>query len=125
MIEIEADEVEPLNVKLVGKMYQINPPKTAMSLAMAENMMGRADVFDMKNEEKLPKAEREKREKRRTKIAREAQRLLNDWVIQAFGAEGAKEIQARLADPTDKLDTPHLMKLMTAVSEEVTGNPTT
>lgn len=109
-IEIEADDVEPLDIRLVGANYLINPPKAALTMGLAESFEGKN--FDMKNVEQS------------AKVSKKVLKVLNTWILQAFGEEGAKEIHKRLNSPTDKLDFPHLMKLMTQVSEAVTGDPT-
>lgn len=111
IIEIEAEEVEPIGVKLVGVEYLLTPPKTAIMMDMAEVLSDKK--FDPKDPEKMGKA------------GGKAMESLNAWLIQAFGKEGHKEIRKRLKDPGDLLDWKHLMKLMTQVSEVVSGDPTT
>jgi len=111
LIEIEADEPELLDVKLVGKTYSIRPPKAALTMNMADSFKGGLDEKSMKSSEGL-------------KASKKVIKTLKDWVIQAF-AEESKDVFARMNDPKDLLDWPHIMKLMTAVSEATTGDPTT
>lgn len=98
---IKADPREPLLIELVGEKYTIKPPKVALSLKLgvtAKQMEQSGDVAAM-NE------------------------ALHEWVKKAFG-DKAQSVWDRMDDEDDDLDIPHIMKLMQAVSEHVTGNPT-
>ncbi|QNJ55959.1 tail assembly chaperone [Microbacterium phage Rasputia] len=122
LIEIEAEAAELIPVKLVGETYYLNPPKTALTMDMAESMGG---MSAKKLPESASDAEKAQALKESRKNAKKARSAVDTWVLQAFGVEGAKAIQKRLLDPLDRLDIDHLMKLMNAVAEAKTGNPTT
>ena len=133
-IEIEADEVEPIDVRLVGVSYLIRPPKSALTLGLAESLKGSDITLKKvpplkKNATDQEKAEHEKLveayEEQATRLSADMLKMLNSWIRQAFGKEGAKAIHKRLKDEADLLDLPHLMKLMSKVAEVSTGNPTT
>lgn len=122
LIEIEADDVELIPVKLVGVEYLVNPPKTALTMGMARSFSG----IDLgKTKKDASDAEKAEAQKRAKKAADKTQKAIDTWILQAFGRETAEKIQKRLMDPEDRLDTKHLMSLMQALAEEETGNPTT
>lgn len=50
---------------------------------------------------------------------------ITKWIKQAFGKEGADEILERLESEDDDLDLEHIMKLVEAMAEAATPNPTT
>lgn len=122
LIEIEADDVELIPVKLVGVEYLVNPPKTSLTMGMARSFSG----IEIKKAPKgASQAEKDEIQKKTKKASDKAQKAIDVWVLQAFGRETADKIQKRLMDPEDRLDTKHLMDLMTKLGELETGNPTT
>jgi hypothetical protein len=124
IIEIEADEDDgqPIPVKLVGKQYLVNPPKSALAMNLAEGFSAAAGKEPPKG---APAAQVEAFREKQRKQSSKSIKALKVWIRQAFGPEGADEINARLLDPDDKLDYKHLMNLMSALSEATTGDPTT
>lgn len=126
-IEIEADDSELLDIRLVGVDYLINPPKSSLTINMAESFASSKESVKLSpnatpEEKKAAAAAKLEASK---KLGKKAMKALNTWITQAFGEDGAKGIHKRLNDPKDKLDIKHLMALMTQVSEAVTGDPTT
>jgi len=127
-IVIEADDDDELDdglipIKLVGKEYLIRKPKLATTLDMAEEVL--SGGFTVKIPKGLSKAEREKLEQEQADKARDLLKGMKQWIKSVFGKEGAKDIYKRFQDPEDRLDIPHIMKLMSAVNEASTGDPTT
>lgn len=99
-INIDAKPVEPIHVNLVGKGYEITPPKAALAMRMATEAKLFADDPSKMIE------------------------VLNAWIRRAFG-DKAEKIQRRLDDEDDALDIFHIMELMEAVTEAQTTDPTT
>lgn len=121
LIVIEAEEPELLPVTLVGVQYMILPPKSSLTLDLAEQSTERKLKDPGPNA--TPEQKREFQEKRR-KLSGKAMRMVNTWIDHAF-QDQAEAVRARLKDPKDRLDIKHIMELMTKVTEEVTGDPTT
>lgn len=105
-IEIDAEPRADIPVNLVGVEYTIRPPKGSTAIAMAKQAR-QAEKSDDEDS------------------ALKSWELIEDWVSKAFGKKKAGEIQKRLDDPDDELDVPHLSQLISKVSEQMTGNPTT
>lgn len=99
-IVIQAESRAKIPVELVGKTYQVKPPKMSLLAVVAKAASkGAEDASSMVGHiETLTKL--------------------------MFGKEGAKEIMKRLADEEDDLDFSHIMKCAEAVMEEQTGDPT-
>lgn len=99
-ITIEADPVSTLSVNLVGKTYEIKPPKAALAMRLAvESKLYQDDPAKMAD-------------------------ILDLWIKKAFGTK-AEKIKARFEDEDDDLDITHIMVLMERVIEKQTGgNPT-
>lgn len=121
LIEIEADAPDLIPVKLVGVQYLINPPKAALTMNMA-------DTFSGVKIEKIPEGATDEQKQIASDKVREASKktraALDSWIVQAFGLDTSREIQARLLDPSDQLDIKHLMNLMNKVAEATSENPT-
>lgn len=105
-IDIEAEPREDVQVKLVGTEYLVKPPKGSTAINMAKQA-----------------AEAEKDDSASSSV--KSFELIEDWINRAFGKNQAKKIHARLNDPDDELDIPHIMQLVNKLSEITTGNPTT
>lgn len=100
-IVIEGRKKEPVEVSLVGKDYEITPPKTALAMKIAVQ----AKVFE-DDPSKVKEA-------------------IDGWVQKAFGKKVAKDIEKRLDDENDLLDFEDIMELMEALMEAgADGNPT-
>lgn len=98
-ITIDADPVSTVSVKLVGKEYDITPPKAALAMRLAvEAKLYQDDPSKMAE-------------------------VLEVWMKRAFG-EKVEKVQKRLDDEKDLLDITHIMALMEKVIEKQTGNPT-
>jgi hypothetical protein len=93
---------KPLNVSLVGVDYNITPPKAALAIEMARDIKGA-----------------------KTKKPEEVMDTLYEWLSMCMDEEGVAAIRARLMNPTDDLDIPHITELLTAVMERITENPPT
>jgi hypothetical protein len=99
MLQIEALERRTIPVELVGKMYDLIPPKAAYSLRIAQRAQNAEQNVD-------------------TLLT-----ILTSWMEAAFGAKVAPKIMARLDDPDDLLDYSHLLQLLQKVVE-LGVNPT-
>jgi hypothetical protein len=99
MLLIEAAERKHIPVDLVGVHYDLIPPKAAFSLRIAQ----RAQEAD--------------------KDVTILMEVLTSWMVAAFGDKQAAKIMARLDDPDDQLDFPHLLTLLQKVVE-LGVNPT-
>jgi type IV pilus biogenesis protein CpaD/CtpE len=99
-VDISAAPQSTLPVRLVGVEYTARPPKAALALSLLGDVKGANN-----DPEKLLN-------------------ILSSWLEMTFGTEVKDEINARLADPGDQLDIPHVAELMHALMEQVTGNPT-
>ena len=123
LIEIEAEDVEPIEVRLVGVNYIINPPKTSLTMELAESVSAKKVTANKDGKELTPE-EKKKILEGKVKVSKKLMGALHTWIEQAFGDE-APAIHKRLKNPKDRLDWHHVMKLMQQVSELVTGDPTT
>lgn len=103
LIEIDADEpVDALTVRLVGVEYTVTPPKVALALKMHR------EVLNVEKGGGDPVSS------------------IGTWLESAVGKRDAKKILARLDDPADRLDIPHIMSLIKAImTYSVEGNPPT
>ena len=101
MIEITAEPVKTVRVKLVGIEYNMKPPKGSLAIVLGKKMQASAEDPDG------------------------MLRALSDWITIGFGKKEATAIMKRLEDPDDDLDFTHIMQLMQKVAEATTGNPTT
>lgn len=99
-IEIAASGRKHIAVDLVGKTYQVKPPKSALAMRVAMSAK-QADDDPMVMVEGLER-----------------------WTKAAFGEKTSEAVWARMDDPDDDLDIPHLMQLMEALMEITSGNPT-
>lgn len=125
-IVIDADPRSYIDVRLVGVDYRVYPPKASFSLEMARNAQ------DLQRKAERSQSKKTKKGNPATRTAQDVDtssalasvKMLEDWVDQAFGDQ-AKDVHARLADPKDALDLPHIGQLIEAVTEEQTGGPTT
>jgi hypothetical protein len=96
---IEAAERKSIPVELVGIHYDLIPPKAAFSLRIAQRAQDAdKDVSQLLN-------------------------ILGSWMTAAFGEKQSARIMARLDDPDDLLDFPHLLQLLQKVVE-LGVNPT-
>lgn len=99
-ISIGADARETIDVNLVGVEYKIIPPKSALALKVAEEAKKAGDDPS------------------------KALSALELWVAMATNKKTATAMMERLQDPEDLLDVQHLSELISAVTEQVAGNPT-
>lgn len=91
-ITIDAKAVEPIDIKLVGKPYTIQPPKAALAMRLAvESKLYADDPSKMAD-------------------------ILNVWMDKAFG-DKADKVRKRIEDDDDLLDIMHIMALMEKVIE--------
>lgn len=97
-IDIAASD-EPITVNLVGKTYLAHPPKTTLAMKLANGMDGSSDPEFI-----LGRVE--------------------EYLVMTFGPKEGKKIRARLDDPDDQLDIPHIMTLMEKITEVSSGTPT-
>lgn len=100
-IVIDADPREPIPAQLVGREYLVTPPKSTLAMALATRVREAGDDVQKMRDE------------------------LNAWIAKAFGPRQSEEVIARLDDADDDLDLPHIYRLMRALTESVTGDPTT
>lgn len=103
-IDIQAVPRNVLPITLVGKKYNIKPPKASFAIRMAKQ----AKKFDDDPSLMLE--------------------TLEGWMSRAFSVKKGdyEAVLARLDDPEDELDVPHIAQLMEAVTEkQMGGNPTT
>lgn len=103
LIRIEAEPRPTILVELVGVEYSVSPPKAALALKLSVHSK---QAMDSKDPEQMDRA-------------------MQEWIATAFDPETAEKVRARLDDPRDALDMPHIGQLMRAVMEATTGNPTT
>jgi hypothetical protein len=109
-ITVKATPTEDIRISLVGQMYTIHPPKSALGLALSRSAKSMTSAET--REEQID-------------AAGQISDALDDWIMAAFGVGLAPKIQARLADPKDLLDIDHINQLMAALTARATGNPTT
>ena len=99
-LTISAEPRKTLEVDLVGKTYKVTAPKAALGLKLAVRAKQADD-----DPGKMMEA-------------------VEEWVIKAFGKTNGAKVLKRVDDEDDDLDIQHLMKLMEAVIEATTGDPT-
>lgn len=99
-ITINAEPRESIVVELVGVKYNLMPPKSSLALKMAVRAKTASDD------------------------PTEMMEAMYEWVDSAFGEE-ATAVKARLDAADDLLDIDHIAKLMEAVMELASGNPST
>lgn len=90
-----------IDVELVGTEYKVRPPKASVAVFLSQALKDAGE-----DAEKLIEA-------------------LAKWNHVLFGKEVGSEVTKRLKSPTDDLDIPDIVELITAVMEESGGNPTT
>jgi len=98
-ISIEIDKPEPIPVTLGDKVYRGFPPKTAGTFRAVKRIQEASD---------------------------DPEKMLNEienWLKSVFTAADAKKILARLEDPRDGLDMPHVIELLQKMMQS-TKNPT-
>lgn len=100
-ININPEPPKPFTVNLLGTEYTVRPIKMSMGLTLAGKFQNAS------------------------KDGLAAQKAVTDLVKLMFGPTDAKKVSARLTDPADDLDYPHIVTLMEALVEKTTGNPTT
>lgn len=101
-IDITAEPQKKINVNLVGRMYTIRRPKTALLMRMAVSA-----------------------KKTKDKDAEEMYYMVTDLIGKTFGKTDAKEVQERLESSDDDLEYEHITALMQALTTYGTGNPST
>lgn len=101
-IVIDAPNRTTIRVRLVGKDYDVYQPKGAAGL----ELMRAAKAIEGENLD--------------TQLD-----LVGSLVGMLFNQRQAEQVTARLHKVDDPLDLQHIMELVNALSEEVTGNPTT
>jgi hypothetical protein len=90
-----------ISVDLIGKRYEIVPPKAGIALRIAKLATDKDPAVQMK-----------------------VLALVDVWLARAFGDE-APALEHRLyEDPDDELDFLHIVQLIQKVVEFQTGNPT-
>lgn len=90
-----------IDVELVGTEYKVRPPKASVAVFLSQALKDAGE-----DAEKLIEA-------------------LAKWNHVLFGKEVGSDVTKRLKSPTDDLDIPDIVELITAVMEESGGNPTT
>lgn len=100
-IDIPAEPLGAVEVRLVGVEYLAKTPKAALALSLLRDVQGATND---------PVALLE---------------VISSWLEMAFGTEVRDSILARLNDPGDALDIPHITRLMQALTEKATATPTT
>lgn len=119
-IVIDASDVELIPVTLVGRDYDIRPPKAAVLIRFARAGAELDAMYSSAAKTRSGKATVAKQ----TEAAQLVTKLVDDFIAQALEPRIASEVQARLVDPADALDIPHMMSLIKALTSAVTGNPT-
>lgn len=104
---IDAEERKALTVNLVGKSYDIYPPKASLTLMMASKSSALMD----KNG-KVSKSNTMSPDKVQAYSS-----LIDGWVRATFTKEGHEDVMARLNDPADRLDMQHVFQLVEALVE--------
>lgn len=100
-IRITAQPKKSVQVELLGKVYSIKPPKSAMLLAIGSHIDKTDNVGALNTD------------------------FENILKLMFTNKKGQfEEIKARLADPADDLDLDHIFEVVEALVEEKTGNPT-
>lgn len=102
-IEVTADR-NTIPIKLVGKTYEVKPPKTFTSLRLGKTLQNLGD--DQDPDEMIE--------------------ALESWIRSIFSEDDADAVMYRLnEDDQDDLDIMHIVQLMNRLMEQTTGNPTT
>lgn len=100
-IVINVEPPKPISVSLGGTKYKVRPIKGSLGMSLGQQMQSTgSDVGKL-------------------------QKSMSRLVLMIFGPSDAKKVEARLNDPEDALDYPHILELMNALIEKSTGNPTT
>jgi hypothetical protein len=102
IIDIDAEE-DGIPVRLVGVDYIAHRPKSMLAIRLGEQI-NQKDV---------------------TKDLDALVETMREFVRLMFGSEVADGIMARLEDPDDQLDLPHIQRLVNAMVTVVTGRPPT
>lgn len=103
IIDIE-DESEPITVNLIGQQYIAYRPKSMLAIRLGERI--NASPLDTTNLSMLVEA-------------------MKEFMVLMFGTVNADLIMERLEDPDDRLDLPHLQRLVNRMVEVTTGRPPT
>lgn len=103
IIDIEADDND-IPVRLVGHDYIAHKPKAMLAIRLGERV--NAQSLDMNDLPALVET-------------------MNEFMRLIFGTETGAAIMARLEDPDDKIDLPHLQRLVNRIVEVTTGRPPT
>lgn len=90
-----------IDIELVGTEYMVRPPKASVAIFLSQALKDAGE-----DAEKLVEA-------------------LAKWNHVMFGKEVGSEVTKRLKSPSDDLDIPDLVELISAVMEDSGGNPTT
>lgn len=103
IIDIE-DEEEPITVNLIGQQYIAHRPKSMLAIRLGERI--NSAKIDMENMGALADS-------------------MKEFMVLMFGTATADDIMARLEDPDDRLDLPHIQRLVNRMVEVTTGRPPT
>lgn len=102
-IVIEAEAPKPLTTSLVGVSYKVRPIKGSLGMSLSTQL---------KASEK-------------SKDPAEINKMIDKVIDMMFAKADRPKVKKRLSDADDDLDYTHVLKLMTALMERATGNPTT
>lgn len=105
VLEITAQKRATQNVKLVGKMYTVQVPKTASAIDLVQ----RSKSLKKMNEKSIG----------------EASATMNSMIDMMFSEKDAEAVRKRLKDHRDLLDLDHISELLKALMEKEGENPTT
>lgn len=100
-ITIPGKTRKTLTVELVGTEYTVRPPKASVAIFLSHSLRDAEE-----DAEKIMDS-------------------LSKWCHVLFGKETGAEVVKRLKSPSDDLDIPELMQLISAVMEEAGDNPPT
>lgn len=101
IIDIE-DEEKPIPVRLIGVDYTAHRPKSMLAVRLGQQVQA-ADPTD-------PEA---------------VVGHVRSFLALVFGSDETDAIMARLEDPDDRLDVPHLLTFIERMTEVVSGRPPT
>lgn len=101
-IVIDEGQTENIPVRLLEVDYTITPPKVSKFLRMAAQAELEEGTSAAANIEQI-----------------------EDWVLKAFGEDDGNDVLDRIDDDNDKLDYPHIQKLIQQTMAYATRNPTT
>lgn len=99
IIDIQ-DESEPISVALVGKTYVAHMPKSMLAIRLGERISG----LDTEDVDAIIDS-------------------LSEFMRLIFDAADASAILDRLTEPDDRLDIPHLLRLVDRMTEVVANRP--